>query len=287
MAAALPTGMRLLACVAVAMAACTYAPAGRAIVLTAPPPAGQEPTLPATFKIVTYNVHRRPGASIARAIAADPKLRDADVIVLEEVPQGGACGAACTAGHLLGMFSAYEPDFLYQDGTLGQAILSRVPIERSGLIVLPEYVNRNVALVVTLRVAGQPVTVYAVHLTDELTVEQRLHQIRPVLEDAALRTTPVVIAGDFNTPVNLEWHKIPLPRGHAAARFEAFVRSYGFATPMAGSGSTFRVLPLKLDAIYTRGLATGSYGTAHADDVSDHLALWAVMTLRTAPASRS
>jgi endonuclease/exonuclease/phosphatase family metal-dependent hydrolase len=279
--------MRELACTALAIVACTYAPAGRAIVRSSPPGPGVAASLPATFKIVTFNVHRRPGTSIARAIAADPKLRDADLVVLEEVPQGGVCGAACTAGYLLGMYSAYEPDFLYHDGTLGQAILSRAPLEAPHLIVLPEYVNRNVALVVSVRIADQPVTLYAVHLTDELTTEQRLHQIRPVLADAARRTTPVIIAGDFNTAVNLEWHKIPWPRLHAAERFEAFVRSYGFATPVAKSGSTFRVLPLKLDAIYTRGFATGSYGTARGDYVSDHLALWAVMTLRTALASRS
>jgi endonuclease/exonuclease/phosphatase family metal-dependent hydrolase len=279
--------MREQICALLVLGACsTYPPAEHAIVHNSPPQPTATASLPSTFKLATFNVHRRPGESIARGISSDQALRDADLVVLQEVPNAGACGAACVAGQKLGMYSAYEQDFLYKEGTLGQAILSRVPLEAPRIIELPYYVNRNNALAVTVRIGDQPVALYVVHLTDELSVEERMTQLRPVLEDAARQPTPVIIAGDLNASVNFVRHKIWLPRRHAAERLEAFVRSYGFSTPVAGSGSTFRVVPSKLDGIYTRGFSTGSFGTAHGDDVSDHLALWAVLSLRTGVASQ-
>jgi endonuclease/exonuclease/phosphatase family metal-dependent hydrolase len=266
------------ALLAVAVVACgSHPPAERGIVLTSASHATDE--LPATFQIVTFNVHRRPGDSIARGIALDPMLREADLIALQEVRGRGDCGAACVAARELGMNAAYEPDFHLDDGTLGQALLTRAPIESTRLVTLPTYVSRNVALVVTVRIGGQRVTVYVVHLTDELSIDERLRQMTPVLEDARTSGTPVIIAGDFNTDAVFIGHKIPIVDGASIRRFEALVRSYGFDTPVADSGPTFRVLPMKLDGIYTRGFVTHRFGTAHGHDISDHLALWAIMSL--------
>lgn len=265
-----------------AFASCTHhpAPADRAIVLTSPASPPRASSLPSTLEVATFNVHRVSGQEIARGIAHDPVLRGADVIVLTEMPGSRGCGPACVAGRELGMYSAYEPDFLLWNGTLGQAVLSRVPIESARVIELPTYVNRCAALVVTLRVAGKPVTIYAVHLTDQLATDQRLRQIRPVLEDARDLPTPVIIAGDFNLSASFIAHRIPVGDGSATPKFEALVRSYGFATPTTYSGKTFKTWPSRLDAIYTRGFATFGIGTSDGGGISDHLALWAVVALR-------
>ncbi|HSD87183.1 MAG TPA: hypothetical protein VLB44_06695, partial [Kofleriaceae bacterium] len=44
---------------------------------------------------------------------------------------------------------------------------------------------------------------------------------------------------------------------------------------------------MKLDAIYTRGFAAKRFATAHAKDVSDHMALWALMEPKASPASNA
>jgi endonuclease/exonuclease/phosphatase family metal-dependent hydrolase len=88
----------------------------------------------------------------------------------------------------------------------------------------------------------------------------------------------VIIAGDFNTnPFTWISHWLPIPTNTQDERLEELVRSYGFDTPCRDSGATHRYIGMKLDAIYTRGFDTKRFSTAHADDVSDHLALWAIV----------
>ena len=57
----------------------------------------------------------------------------------------------------------------------------------------------------------------------------------------------------------------------------------GFDTPVKDSGATHRYIGMKLDAIYTRGFGTKRFATARAQDVSDHLALWATMAPAPSP----
>jgi endonuclease/exonuclease/phosphatase family metal-dependent hydrolase len=123
------------------------------------------------------------------------------------------------------------------------------------------------------------VTVYAVHLENRLTVRDRRTQMLPVLEDAARQTTPVIIGGDLNTrPFTWIAHLIPVPSGTQDDHMEALARAEGFDTPVKDTGPTSRFFQMKLDAIYTRGFATQRFATAEAGDLSDHLAVWAVMS---------
>jgi endonuclease/exonuclease/phosphatase family metal-dependent hydrolase len=259
---------------------------------TAPPLA----ELPAQFKVVTFNVHMEPGAKVAPAIAADRGLRDADVIVLQEVHRSGlGCSGACEIGKRLGYYVLYAPGHAAEDGDDGVAILSRAPITSSRVIELP-YFNvrfnsgRRVALAATIQHAGKPITVYAVHLDNRLDVADRRTQMIPVLEHAKQQTTPVVIAGDFNTsPFTWIGHVIPVLTTTQDNNFERLVRANGFDTPCAKSGPTHRYIGMKLDAIYTRGFATKRFATTRAFDVSDHMALWATLvgvTPANAPAPR-
>jgi endonuclease/exonuclease/phosphatase family metal-dependent hydrolase len=277
---------RALYVLAVVAACARGTPVAHQVSLAWPAQAPTGRALGRTLEIVTFNVHRRPGDSIARAVAHDPVLREADVIALQEVPAEGPCDAACVAARELGWYSAYVPDFRIGGTTIGQAILSRVPLVSARAIVLPDFhVHGNAALVATFRIADQPITIYAIHLTDEISFDERVAQLTPILEDTRSCPTPMILAGDFNTPLHYVGHSLPIPRGGSTAELEARVRSYGFATPVAGSGATFRVVPLKLDAIYTRGFETMDFGTARARDISDHLALWAVVTARPDVAS--
>jgi endonuclease/exonuclease/phosphatase family metal-dependent hydrolase len=247
--------------------------------------------LPAQFKVATFNVHKEPGAKVAKAILADRELRDADLLMLQEVPRWGTtCSGACELGRALGMHTLFAAGHAEGDKDMGVAILSRAPITSAQIIELPWHdvhfnAGRRIALVATLEQAGRPITVYAVHLENRLTAADRRKQMQPVLEHANQQHTPVIIAGDFNTnPFTWVSHWLPLPTGrHQVRALESLARSYGFDTPVSDSGATHRYIGMKLDGIYTRGFATKRFATAHAKDVSDHMALWATVAAKAQP----
>lgn len=245
--------------------------------------------LPRSLRVVTFNVHRETPKNVIRGIDSDPKLREADILILEEVhriePTTVPCSAACMLGKHLGYYTLYAPGHMQGDGSDGVAILSRAPILSGEVIELPDiktHVNdgRRVALAATVLVDGTPVTVYGVHLTNRLTVKERKVQMKPVLEHAARQKTPVIMGGDFNTsPFTWLGGVIPVPIGTQDDHLEAMVRSYGLDTPVADSGATSRFFGMKLDAIYTRGFTTRRFAVSDARSVSDHLALWAEVSL--------
>ena len=268
------------------------------------PAAPKAAELPRQMRVVEFNTHMERGEKIVDAIEHDPVLRDADVIILEEIHRSNlGCSAACEIGKALGFYSVYAPGAANGDGDDGVAIVSRAPITSAQVIELPHYdvhINsgRRIALAATIDrtttgtsppnpppcadatpvAASQPITVYAVHLENRITVAQRRTQMLPVLEHAAKQTTPVIIAGDFNTsPFSWIAHVVPIPTGTQDNKLEALVRAHGFATPVVDSGPTSRFLTMKLDAIYTRGFRTTDFATARASDLSDHLAVWAIV----------
>ena len=251
-------------------------------------------TLPHQLRVVTFNVHGQTAAHIAGALASDRNLRDADVIIMEEIhrdeSQLSVCSGACGLGKELGFYSVYAPGHAVGNGSDGVAIVARAPITSAQVIELPFFnvhanSGRRVALAATIALDGKPLTIYAVHLDNRLSVHDRKAQMTPVLEHARRQSTPVIIAGDFNTsPFTWIAHVIPILTNTQDDRLEELVRKYGFATPVAGSGATSRFIGMKLDAIYTRGFTTADFATSNARDISDHMALWATMQPLTAAA---
>ena len=252
------------------------------------PAATAAQTLPRQLRVVAFNVHMVDGAVIARGIDSDPALKTADLIMLEEVHRhGDKCSGACELGEHLGFYSVYAPGHVNRDGTDGVALLSRSPILSAEIIELPRFdthINsqRKVAIAATVLIDGKPVSVYAVHLDNRISVRDRRAQMLPVLQHAEKQTNPVIIAGDFNTsPFQWIGRIIPVPTGTQDDCLEALVRAHGFDTPVKDSGPTSRWLAMKLDAIYTRGFDTVRFSTSDADDISDHFALWAVLSRRS------
>ncbi|MDB4962242.1 MAG: hypothetical protein JWP01_2241 [Myxococcales bacterium] len=254
------------------------------------PAAALAPELPHQLRVVTFNVHREPGDVVVRGIRSDPTLREADLILLQEVHRvekgNERCSAACELGKDLGYYTLYAPGHVQGGGTDGVAILSRSPIMSGLVLELPDIdvrINsgRRIALVATVLVDGAPVTVYAVHLTNRLTADERRLQMLPVLQHAKRQKTPVIIAGDFNTsPFTWIGGVVPVPTTTQDNHLERLVRAHGFDTPVTGSGPTFRYLGMRLDAIYTRGFQTQKFAVATAANVSDHLPLWATLQPR-------
>ena len=266
-------------------------PADRTIESTFPT-VPREASLPPDFRVVAFNVHMEPGAHIVKAFAADKQLRDADLIMMEEVHRvGTTCSGACELGRALGDYALFAPGHVNGDGTDGVAIISKAPILSAEVIELPAFnvhINggRRIAMAATLLVAGAPVTVYAVHLENRLSVADRRTQMTPVLLHAQAQHNPVIIGGDFNTsPFTWLAHLIPILTATQDDRFEELVRSHGLDTPVSESGATHRNFAMKLDGIYTRGFATTRFATTDGAGLSDHLALWADVFERTAKPS--
>jgi endonuclease/exonuclease/phosphatase family metal-dependent hydrolase len=276
-------------CVLLAGCANHGIPKDRTIEATFPARAAST-ALPRQLRVVTFNIHMEPGAKVARALQSDPALRTADVILLQEVERDERkpvppCSAACELGKQLGYHTVYAPGHAVKKGSHGVAILSRTPITSAQVIELPYFdvhVNsgRRVALAATIEVDGTPVTVYAVHLDNRLTVRDRRRQITPVLVHAARQDTPIIMGGDFNTS-HFTWlaHLIPIPITTQDNHLEELMRAHGFDTPVTESGPTHIALGMRLDAIYTRGFETTKFAVSDAKRVSDHLALWAQMQL--------
>jgi endonuclease/exonuclease/phosphatase family metal-dependent hydrolase len=251
------------------------------------PAAPRAAELPHELRVVTFNVHMEAGAKLADAIAHDPALRNADLIILEEVHRDGiGCSAACVIAKGLGFASVYAPGHRNDEhgpGDDGVAILSRAPITSAQVIVLPHFdvhVNggRRIALAATIERDGVPITVYAVHLENRLNVRERGAQMLPVLRHAERQTTRIIMGGDFNTsPFTWIAHLVPILTTTQPKRLEELVRAHGLDTPVTTSGATHHVLGMRLDALYTRGFQTTELNVADAEDVSDHLALWAEM----------
>lgn len=244
-------------------------------------------SLPRQLRVVTFNVHGEPGARIADALRTDRALRDADLIVMEEVHRddrtGDWCSGACALARSLGFHAVFAPGHDNGHGSDGVAIVSRAPITSAQVIELPYFdvhfnSGRRVALAATVDLDGTPITVYAVHLDNRLTVRDRRAQVIPVLIHAARQDTPIIMAGDFNTsPFTWISHVVPIPTMTQDDRLEELMRAHGFETPLADSGPTSRFLGMKLDAIYTRGFETVRFATSNAKNISDHLAVWALL----------
>ena len=226
-----------------------------------------------TLRVVSFNV--RFAQEIDSAIAVlrdDPALRDADVVLLQEMDAAGTRRIA----EALGMAWVYYPA-IYRRPTrrdFGNAVLARWPIVEDAKLVLP-HVSRyartqRIATAATVRVgAGADtarVRVYSAHLGTVLDVGAgaRRDQLRAIVADAA-RYPRVILGGDMNSP----------DVGRVA-------RDAGYAWPTAGFGAT-TPHGAPLDHVFLRGLAppgaaAAGVVTAHRR-ASDHDPIWAAAVL--------
>jgi endonuclease/exonuclease/phosphatase family metal-dependent hydrolase len=218
-------------------------------------------------RIVTFNVER--GRRVDRAIAAlqaHPALREADIVVLQEMSAEGVEAVA----RALRMNSAYFPASREPGGGAdwGNAILSPWPLADARKLLLPHRsVGSRRARTATsarlLRPAGA-VRVYSTHLGSVwgTTEARRRDQAEKILADAAGVREPVVIAGDFNS----------------RELGQLFVRQ-GYCWPTRDVGPT--VDRYSVDHVFARGLCAGPAfraGVARdVTDASDHRPVWAVL----------
>jgi endonuclease/exonuclease/phosphatase family metal-dependent hydrolase len=222
-----------------------------------------------TLRVVSFNIEYalRVDSAIA-VLAGDPALRNADVILLQEMDEKATRRVADT----LGMAYVYYPSvFRFKTRRdLGNAILTRWPIVEDRKVVLPHLSrivhSQRAATAATIRVGEALVRVYSLHLGTMagLAPAARRDQLQAILTDAR-RYRRVVIGGDLNDP-----------------GIGRIALDMGYTWPTQRGPSTTRVG--RLDHILLKGFESPDSAAAGTvldnRGASDHLPVWAVGILR-------
>jgi endonuclease/exonuclease/phosphatase family metal-dependent hydrolase len=213
-----------------------------------------------TIRIVSFNIEfaKEMPRSI-RILRNTPELRDADVVLLQEMHERSAKMAADSLGMHYVYYPAIYNRLARQD--FGNAVLSRWPIVEDAKLILPSrsrYAGtQRIAAAATIRVGQRTLRVYSTHFGTpaDLGWEGRVAQMRAILDDA--RDYPlVVIGGDMNSD---EIGRVAPESG------------YEWPTDTIPKGNTFG----RLDHIFVKGFrAIGAGTTPIPPGVSDHRPIW-------------
>ncbi len=158
-------------------------------------------------RVAAYNIKHGRGmddrVDLSR-IAAVLRSLDADVITLQEVDdrteRTGGVDQVEVLADLLGYEGVHGPHRPYQGGFYGNAVLTRLPIQRQRTHSIPPAsgsaltVHEVEVLLSDERLPS--LSVVSVHLAG--SDHERMAQADSVTSYFAGRTTPVVLAGDFN-----------------------------------------------------------------------------------------
>jgi len=232
---------------------------------------------PAELRVASFNI--KFAVQIDKAIErirTDPHLRDADVLLLQEMDEVGVRKIAGASGHCW----VYYPAVVRPQNRrpFGNAILSRYPIREDHKVLLPHLARfgkkmQRIATAATLDLNGVAVRVYSVHLATivELGPEARRDQARAIVEDAAPFPGPVLVGGDLNQ------------KGLG----EIFVEA-GYDWLSQDLGKTTKIA--SLDHFFLKGLkpAAGEAVGKVSDTLgaSDHRPIWARLRLRQLDGTR-
>ena len=233
-----------------------------------PVEAPQPPADTTRIKVVSFNVEFSMQVDSAiMLLANDPALRDASVLLLQEMNEA----ATQRIAEALGLWYVYYPA-IYHFRTrqlIGNAVLSSWPIVEDGKIILPHVARfagtQRTATAATIRVGSQRVRVYSTHLGTPGGTGggARRNQLRAILADAA-RYERVILGGDMNE-----------------ASVGKIAREMGYSWPTE-HGPPTSVLG-RIDHIFLKGLSSPDSSAAGAvsdvGDISDHLPVWAIAIL--------
>lgn len=234
------------------------------------------PVRPASglIRLVSWNIQF--GVEVAaatRELAEHPDLRDADIILLQEMDE---VGTAALAESLSLNYVYGAPGVHKQTGrNFGNAVLSPWPVGAPDVVLLPykSAVNGQERVLVhtVVTVDGEPIDVGSVHTeVPSLSSPKRLRQFDQI--GLAARSWPserLIVGGDFNTITK---------RGvRAVAERMAVVGATrvteGLAPTLRRKGRDFA-----LDHVFVRGLRRVAAGVVTGSDASDHRPIWVTLS---------
>lgn len=205
-----------------------------------------------TLRVVSFNIeYSRHAGQAARILSTAPMLRDADVILLQEMTAPAAKFLADSLHMRYVYYPAIYNRVVRRD--IGNAILSRWPIADYEKLILPSrsrYAKtQRIATAATIRINDNEVRVYSTHFGTpaDLGWKGRVAQLQAILNDAAANQH-VIIGGDMNSTdigrvardAGYLWATDTIPKSNAFGRFDHFfVR--GLTVPGSRGVGTYRV----------------------------------------------
>ncbi|MGE5592129.1 MAG: alkaline phosphatase [Betaproteobacteria bacterium] len=159
--------------------------------------------------VMTFNIHSGVGADLnldLDRIADLIRNERADIVGLCEVDQGTRRSLQVDQvryiAEKLGYHYAYGPNFWYDGGAFGNAVLSRYPIVSSVNHPLPNTHSNEPRGVLEAQIDvgdGAVLNVFVTHLDVEYA-DSRLAQARAVAEISSTTAGPKIVMGDLNAP---------------------------------------------------------------------------------------
>jgi len=194
----------------------------------APPPPSPDPS---RVRVVHWNVeHGNWYEQVENALLTHPELRDADLVLLNEVDLGmaraGNRDVTADLARALGRHAVFGPLFLEttrgrdddlriaggredEEGLFGIAMLSRWPMGEARLVDLPSpeevqfdverMYGRHAALVAAIERPGAPFVAVSVHLEVHRTRAHRAAEVHTLMNTLRDERRPVILGGDFNS----------------------------------------------------------------------------------------
>lgn len=233
------------------------------------------PEFSGQIKVITYNIKMAEKIEEAlEELGQDPDLRNADIILLQEMdPQGAEKIAEAIRCNFV-----YYPSTLHPSSNqaMGNAVLSRWPIVEHRKVILPHEhplrkIRRN-AVFATIQVEDIKVLACSVHTEMYLLGhKKKIDQVKELLGGISGDFKHIVVGGDFNTETQ-----------YAVRETERVFRRAGFIRCNKGLGPTARGDPLgvvqfEFDHLFVRGFEVLNVGISEVSKASDHMPVWAVL----------
>ena len=173
------------------------------------------------LRLVAYNIHHGEGTDgkldLPRIAQVITQL-EPDLVALQEVDKEvqrtNRVDQVKELAELTGMQAAFGKFMDYQGGQYGMVILSKYPIRQFTNHRLPPGSEPRSALAATVQLgkSKQELVFVGIHLYQ--TEEERLAQTARLVEIFKDHTSPIILAGDFNSPpdskplnlLNKSWH---------------------------------------------------------------------------------
>ena len=241
-----------------------------------------------SIRMVTFNIWHDAGdwPTRLRLIADVLRAADADVIALQEVlqdsrknlPNQAETIAAALGGGYSVHFMSTSPEGAAS--RYGNAILSRLPITEVDTIKLQPLNDYRTAIRVRVGASGRPVDIVNTHLAFQAEAGAvRAQQIRGLLDWLPEDGTPLILAGDFNAPVD-EASLAPLAQRGLAPALPPGAAETTLVTSRGHSARVIDHIFVDRDAFIVRDARVIADQPVDGEYPSDHFGLAATLTLR-------
>jgi endonuclease/exonuclease/phosphatase family metal-dependent hydrolase len=223
-------------------------------------PASSPSTLPASFRVASWNIHGAADASLDRISSY---LKDFDLVALNEV-HANFTPQSQTLANLLGNHSTFSPsEWRWFHPHLGNALLHKPGRLEADINPLPSSSGRGKRsfMVARFKTSKNPLYVVITHIDRET---DRNLQIQIIADLFAELPTPSILMGDFNSEPNDDALK---PLYQIPGLIDVVKTSLPDKDPKD-----------RIDYIFARGLACPSAGIT-PNNASDHPLVWANLTI--------